>query len=419
MQQSNLVERCIVKDSTRLAIRLDEITHLAKNLYNYANYVMRESFIKQGKLVSAYTLINKFVKENQKDYRNLPAQTAQQVILLLEKNWKSFFRANKSYKANPSKFKTRPKLPGYKRKNGNSIAIFSAPKQIKQRDDRVKFPKMSGIPPLKIKTDSKIKQVRIIPQSACFIVEFVYVKEVKTTQHKPIKNSFLSLDLGLTNFITMLDNQGNTPIIVKGGVLKSINQYYNKKRAFLKSCAELSNGRKYTRKLRRLGTRRYCKIEDKLHKYSKFVIDYCLKNKLETIVIGNNQDWKQEINLGKRTNQNFVYIPYDRFLQKLQYKADLNGIHFVVTEESYTSKCDHLAYESMKHHSKYLGKRIKRGLFKSSTGVILNADVNGCIGIARKVFGDEILSLFDRGERLTPIEINPLKQEGIESIKVA
>ena len=150
-----------------------------------------------------------------------------------------------------------------------------------------------------------------------------------------------------------------------------------------------------------------------MHKASKYIIDYCIEHNLATIIIGHNKKWKQEVNTGKINNQNFVNIPFNNFIQKLQYKAENMGLEVIITEESYSSKVDHLAKEEMKHKERYLGKRIYRGLFKSSTGKIINADVNGAIGILRKVINEnEFSRVIDRGVVITPEVVNNQKLLG-------
>lgn len=141
------------------------------------------------------------------------------------------------------------------------------------------------------------------------------------------------------------------------------------------------------------------------------IIDYCLDNNIGKIIIGKNDLWKQEIKMWKKDKQHFTQIPFDTLIQMIEYKAENCGIEVVLTEESYTSKIDHLAYEEMEHQDKYLGRRIKRGSLKSSTGKILNADINGAIGIARKALGDKVISkslkhLANRGTGLVPVRIS-------------
>lgn len=150
------------------------------------------------------------------------------------------------------------------------------------------------------------------------------------------------------------------------------------------------------------------KVKDYLHNASKRIIDLCLKNDISNIVIGHNKRWKQEVTIGKKNNQNFVSIPFNMFIEQLQYKGKLSGISVIVTEESYTSKTDHFVKEPMRHLEKRQGKRIKRGLFKSSIGKVLNADINGAIGIMRKVnaISDvQLMNLRDRGDVVSPLHL--------------
>lgn len=143
-----------------------------------------------------------------------------------------------------------------------------------------------------------------------------------------------------------------------------------------------------------------------MHKASNAVLSHCLEYKIANVVVGHNKEWKQNLNLGKRTNQAFQNICFESFIEKLKYKCELNGINFILTEESYSSKCDHLAGEEMKHQERYLGKRVKRGLFISSSGKMLNADVNGALGILLKVFPNALNSIGDSGIVSMPRKIN-------------
>ena len=391
----NRTERHIFKSND-----FDEITYLSKNLYNYVNYQFRQIFIKLGVIPSAFDVINSLTKEKQIDYISLPAQTNQQVIKLIEKNWKSFFRAIKDYKKNPKKYKSCPKIPGYKKKNGRNIVIFTN-QQVRLKDNYIHFPKKANITPIKTKVDN-IRQVRIIPQSSCYIVEIVYEKEVKNANLD--ENLYLSIDLGLNNLATCIDNSGNRPFIINGKILKSMNQYYNKKKAYLQSL--LGKNKRNSKRINNLSHKRNCKINDQLHKISKFIVDYCENHKIKNIVIGNNKNWKQNIKIGKRNNQNFVQIPHSKLINMIAYKAEEIGVKVIIVEESYTSKCSALNLEKICKHKNYLGKRIKRGLFQSSNNLI-NADVNGAMNILRKVTGDLIVkSIISTGLVFRPLTIN-------------
>ena len=188
--------------------------------------------------------------------------------------------------------------------------------------------------------------------------------------------------------------------------MKSFNQWYNKLRAKLMNFV---GDRGTSKRLKRLNNKRNFWIEYKIHKVSRWIINFCKKNNIGTIVIGLNKGWKQEINLGKKTNQKFVEIPFSRLIDKITYKGKLIGIDVQTAEESYTSKVDHLAFEPLEKRDVYSGKRIKRGLFQSSVNKLINADVNGAIGIGRKVFGDFYVNrIINSGLAFNPIRVNIL-----------
>lgn len=396
----NRVERHVVINK-----EADGLCFLSKNLYNYANYCLRQSFTKTGKLPKEYDLTGRFAKRHQPDYKALPSQTSQQIIKLLYKNWKSFFASIKDYKKNPSKYLGRPKLPKYKDKQGRNIVVFTG-QQCSLKNGYIHFPK-KVLKPLKTKVDN-IVQVRIVPEATCYIIEVVYKKEV--INHENLKeSSVLAIDLGLNNLATCVNNVGKQPFIINGKPLKSINQYSNKLRAKYMS---FIGDRGKSRNLNRITLKRNNMIANYLHHTSRYIVDYCISNDIGTIIVGHNKEWKQEINIGRRNNQNFVNIPFNTLIQQLEYKAEENGIKVIQTEESYTSKIDHFAFEEMKHQERYLGKRVKRGLFQSSTGCLINADVNGAIGIARKVTGNSFVKeIISRGQALCPLKLHNLIKE--------
>ena len=345
------VERHIIKPNNKSFDSIKELCHKSKNLYNYANYIIRQDFIVNKIIPREYDLTTKLAKEKQIDYISLPAQTSQQVIKLLYKNYKSFFKALKSYQKDKGNFTSRPKLPKYKDKNGVNIVVFTSQQaKIKQSKslNKIHFPKSTNLKPIITKIDtqtSRVKQVRFIPKSTCFIVEVVY--ECLAKAFDLIKNSFLSIDLGLNNFVTSIDNQSKQPFIINGRGIKSVNQFFNKLRAKYTQMLKLSNDKFHSKKLANLALKRDCKINDFMHKSSNFIIKHCLKHKIANIVIGKNKEWKQEINLGKKMNQSFVSIPYNSFIEKMAYKCENYGIKLHLTEESHTSKCDHLANEPL------------------------------------------------------------------------
>lgn len=378
---------------------IEAICIKAKLLYNQSLYYLRQSLFGNIEKFSEYEMTGLFAEYSEETYKALPAQTSQQVIKLLFKNWKSYWASVKDRKKTPAKYLGKPKLPKYKKET--SIVVFTN-QQVKLKNGFIHFPK-NTISPIKTKVDN-ICQVRIIPLPNTFKIEIVYEKE--NTNLALEKDNVLSLDLGLNNFITAIDNVGNAPFIINGKQLKSFNHWYNKKRATLMS---FIGDKGNSKRIVSLTHYRNCFIEDKLHKISRHVINYCVEKNIGTIVIGKNKNWKQEINLGKKTNQKFTELPHSKIIDKIKYKAELFCINVEITEESYTSKCDALALEPIKKHENYLGKRKKRGLFQSSINKILNADVNGAINIGRKVFGDcFVQNIINSGQAFCPYKITIL-----------
>ena len=400
------VERHIIVGSQEF----DEIALKSKNLYNRANYEVRQRFIGTSKEVEKgdrehaewlrYNELDKLCKQEEwPEYRALPAQTAQQILKLLEKNWKSFFSAIKVWSTKKEDFTGRPKLPGYIR-NGKNIVIFTNQQVKLKNDGHIHFPEKSDLNPLKTKVQGRIQQVRIIPRYTCYIIEVVYEIDPKINENLD-NDLYIGIDLGLNNLAAISSNTNLPPILINGRPLKSINQYFNKKKAEFMS---FIGGKGTSNRIERLTHKRNQKINDYMHKTSRLIVDYANQHNIGNIVIGKNEDWKRNIEIGKRNNQNFVNIPFDKLIQQIEYKAEEVGIKVICHEESYTSKCSFLDGEPIEKHEMYLGKRVKRGLFKSSTGKLINADVNGSGNIIRKValkaFADGVEAL-----GLTPLRI--------------
>jgi len=389
------VEQIQINKNHELWNYCNEICFAAKNLYNYANYIIRQEFIKNNKWIR-YRKLNGILKEHE-TYKNPPAQTAQQTLRLLDRNWKSFFRAMKEWKKDKKKFNGRPKLPKYKKKNGRSVAIFTN-QQCKIKDGHLSFPKTD----LKLKTRiaGNLREVRIIPKGSVYVVEIVYEKEIPEIKRFPQK--IAGIDLGLNNFATLVNNIGIKPIVINGKVIKSINQYYNKKKAELMSYV---GGRGTSNRIEKLTLKRNNKIKDLMHKISRFIVNFCKQYNIDTLVVGYNSKWKQEIELGKINNQNFVSIPYYQFINMLKYKCEEEGINLILVEESYTSGCSFLDGEEINETNYNLQRRIKRGLFKSNKGILINADVNSAYNIIRKVFPEAFAEGIE-GVGLHPVRLN-------------
>lgn len=394
-----LVDRHIIKDN-----RFEDICLKSGLLYNYVLYLVRQGIFNKEYL-KEYDLSTKLGRENQFDFRQLPASVSQQVVGQVFKSVNSWIKLKSDFDRNPDKYNNhRPHLPKYKKGKKQNMVVFTTFSCRVKDDGCIHFVK-NVIEPIKtnVKKD-ELKQVRIVPQATCYVVEVIY--ERKETDLNLDKDNFLSIDLGLNNLCSCISNVGIKPFIINGKVIKSLNRWYNKKKARLMSYVG-DNGT--SRRIRRISLYRNCWIDDKMHKISKYIVNFCVSNNIGRIIIGLNKEWKQEINIGRRNNQHFVSIPHSKLIDKIMYKAKLLGIEVVTHEESYTSKIDHLAFEKMEHQDNYLGKRKRRGLFQSSIGKLINADINGAIGIARKVVGDSCINtIVSSGFAFNPIRLNIL-----------
>lgn len=427
-----LVEKHNINKNNSLFNEINKLSFLSKNLYNRANYYIRQTFIISGylkednliekRIYLNYNDINEILK-NDETYKTLPAKVSQQILMNLDKNWKSFFASIRDWKINPSKYRGKPSLPKYKDKtNGKNLLIYTIQAISKNIFKKEKLIKLSGT---SIKINSKIdynniKQVRIIPKlNNNYVIEIIYEK--KEINLNLDSNNILGIDIGVNNLMTLTSNKkGILPVLVNGRPLKSVNQYYNKKLAQFKSELPYNPKTGYqlgvSNKIKRLTLKRNNKIEDGLHKASKFIIDFCKINNIGTIVIGHNNLWKTKINLSDKTNQNFVTIPFNSLIQKINYKGKMVGINVIVREESYTSKASFLNLDIIPDYKpdekikyKFSGYRMHRGLYKiKGKKVYINADVNGSYNILRKEFPNAFADGIE-GLVVNPIRIKSYK----------
>jgi len=360
---------------------ISKLCHLSKNLFNEANYTVKQNLKDNRKWVRYNELV--MILRNSDNYKSLPA-TSQQILRVFDKSWVSFFKVIRLWKKNPEKFKRKPNPPRYKKKDGEHVLIFTN-QQCRIKDYCVLFPKkMLG---LDIKTrlpdSTNLREVRIVPKGVGYVCEVVYEKEI--ILEKKDEDRIVGIDFGIKNIVTMVNNIGIKPIVVKddGKGIKSINQFYSKEKAKLQSIYDLQKIKNGV-KMRRLSDKHKKKSKDYLHKLSKFIVKWCVKHNIGKIIFGYNEQWKQEINMGKQTNQIFTQIPYTDIIEKVTYKAEEVGIKVIKQEESHTSIVSFLDAEQIEHHDVYVGKRISRGLFKSAKGIVINSDVQGGYNIIRK-----------------------------------
>lgn len=375
-----LVEQHIIKKNDNRYKILDEVCFKCKNLYNAALYEIRQHFFNTKQFLNWFSIDKIFKEKKQDDYYSLPCKVSQQTLKLLNQNFKSFFSLLK--KKNYTKKKSIPKY--LDKSKGRFVAVYTN-QAISKKELRNGMIQLSGTD-FKIKTKvdgNSINQVRIVPKNSYYKVEVIY--EVEEIEELEDNEKYAAIDLGVNNLATVSFNESK-PFIINGKPLKSINQFYNKRKSELQS--KLSGDRKSSNKINSITRKRNNKIKNYLHKASRCIVNHLVSNNVNTLIIGKNDNWKQETNIGKKNNQNFVSIPHSQFVEMISYKCKLVGIAVMMTEESYTSKCSFIDNEEMKHHEEYKGKRIKRGLFRTNEGRLINADLNGSLNIMRKVIGE-------------------------------
>lgn len=398
-------EQHIIDRHSKWYKMLEEKCHIAKNIYNHGNFLIRQEFIKNGKWLR-YAEVERLVKNNLEypDYWdwNL-ANSGQQVLRRLDKNWKSFFSSIKDWKKNHSKYKGMPKLPKYLKKDGLTEFALTTQQVKLKSDNLVHFPKsMQGftIQPQFIYDERFVQfnQCRIVPKNDRIIIELIYTINIIdfVKEQGPIG----SIDLGLDNFVTFVDNLGNKPIIINGKGLKSCNQYYNQLIAQTKSELDKNGNSGYSHLLYSITNKRNDKIKHFIDKASKYIVENCLDLGIRTIIVGKNDNQKQSSKF-----KNFVQIPYNLFIQKLAYKCQEVGIELILTEESYTSGTSYFDDELPTKENYNIDRRIKRGLFKSNSGRLINADVNAAYQIMKKVFSDAVKP-GDIGLVMNPVRVN-------------
>ncbi len=369
---------------------LRTLCHHAKNLYNRATYLYKQA---KGKgIYLTYYDMDKLLKHEQ-CYTLLPAHTAQHTLKLVVRNWRAFYKARKEFTKTPTKFLGAPQPPAYKKPQGEMVAIITN-QQASIRGGWLLLPKKVGFTiRTRLSSLDKLREVCIVPRGVGYTVEIIYLKHLpKQVQTKRKRKG--ALDLGLTNLVTFVDNIGNHPIVVKdeGKGIKSATQYYLKKVKQLQKQYAQQQYNQLQKQNRLVYGQTYFsvkerwrrKVKEYFHQLSRFLVNLWKERELHTIYVGYNPLWKQQVKLRKKTTQLFVIIPFYKLIKLLEYKAAEVGIKVELVDESYTSKCSFLDNEFPQKCSKYKGKRIQRGLFRSAQGQLINADVNAAYNILLK-----------------------------------
>ena len=377
------VEKHVIKKSNYLWDCCDDICFRSKNLYNSTLYLIRQYFFKTGKFLKYNDAYKMFVQENNPDYYAMNTKVSQHVMQLVEQNFKSFFAKLKKCKDGSNK------IPKYLDKlNGRQVAHFSNQAfSFNTRtvpDGHIKLSGTGIVFKTKVENPAFVEVKRDSTGNYLILVGYK-VDDVEFVEN----NNYASIDLGVNNLatLTFLDK---APIIINGKPLKAINQFYNKELSKLQSKQSLSKDKhRRTARMNRLTSKRNNKINDYMHKASRYIVNQLVSNGVFKLIIGYNKCWKQGTNFGDANNQNFIQIPFLKFIKMLTYKCADLGIAVVLREESYTSKSSFLDHDDIPTYGndtnfKPSGYRKYRGLYVSKDKITINADVNGSLNILRK-----------------------------------
>lgn len=391
--QSNVI-RGLSKQQYQI---LKELCQYSNNLYNVALYNIRQYFFNEKQFLTYESNYHE-CKENE-NYALLQAGVAQQTLKVADRSFKSFFNLLKKCKTGDYRYHN-VKIPHYRKKGGyfnlilstNAISVVNGCFKLPiSREYRKSHPDMEDIliPYPERLNSAELKEVRICPydNGRYFKIQYVYHWYKEETLVNP--DNIIAVDLGVENLATCVSNV-ETPFIMDGRKLKSINQYWNKEKARLQSVAMKQEVRT-THQINRITTKRNNRVNDIIKKTARYIINNCIEHQIGTLIVGYNKDFKRSVNIGKINNQNFVQIPLGNLRQQLEFLCWTYGINYIEQEESYTSKSSFIDGDILPEYKaeqpylgQFSGKRIHRGLYQSKDGITINADVNGAANIGRK-----------------------------------
>ncbi len=409
-------QQILISPDKDLKALLEYVCTEANNLINCGVYYSRQYYFKTGKFPSKVDLHKQIgtIQKN-KHYQALYSDTAQQILTGVAESFKSYIGLVKGIKKGT--VTQKPRLPNYRTSGGLALATFTG-RSLKLKDGLIRFPLGSLVKtwfgvdgfylPMPTNLDFKsIREVRILPRNRCFYAEFVYQScDVVVSLDK---SKVLGIDHGLNNWLTCVSNIG-TSFIIDGLHLKSLNQWYNKSVAKMK---ENKPQGFWSNRLAAITEKRNRQMRYAVNKAARIVMNHCIDNKIGSIVFGWNQGQKNSSNMGKKNNQKFVQIPTAKLKSRIEQLCQQYGIEFIETEESYTSKTSFLDNDVLPKYGekpdgwKSSGVRVNRGLFKTLTGIRINADCNGAANIIRKVAAifKFDLSKVSRGVLSTPKKV--------------
>lgn len=359
--------------------------------------------------VPSYKFLNYYfaVYKNSENYRYLPKHTAQYIIKLALGNFRNWLKAIREYKINPSKFAGKPKIPGYK-KESTTFGISNQEATIKKKKNswELKLPSKEKYKPMYVSLNidlkgKRLKEVTVNKYYGYNKITLIAENIIGFTPLEKDKSVKAGLDFGVNNIVAISTNTGKS-LLVKGNVIKSKNQWFNKMIAKNLRGQTIGTDNKAvsSKALQKIYMKRNNYMRDMLHKIAKKVIYWCVNNDVGVLVLGRSKYWKQKVNIGKANNQNFVQIPIYILIGYIKDKAYVNGIEVIEQEESYTSKSSFLDMDYLPVYKKnddtnhvFSGTRASRGLYKTKNKTIINADLNGACNILRKRFPDEDFEL--------------------------
>lgn len=382
------------------AKQLDELCAKSAQLYNVTLYILRQLLFDKIELLTDYQelietndkgykqineskLINHFRRVNQVDFRALPSMTAGAIVQQVYLNWWSGFKALMDWKAHPEKYKGKPKLMRYKKVDqGDRFLVPFFRNQIRLKDGKLFFPEAVNLEPIKTRLTELPQMVRLVPlKTKRFKIEIVYDKK----QLDPVvlnPDRVIAIDPNVKTLCMVVNNFGSRFFYINGRPLVAINQFFSKK---LAQAMSFVGGQGKSKRILQLHYKHNLKVENFIHQITRYLVNYCIRKQVSRVIFGKINGWKQEVELGKRNNQQFVQIPYNKIIEQLKYKLADYGIALMVVEEGYTSKADNLMLEPMEPQDNYRTRR--RKAFFSQKG-LMHADVNDAIGIMRKELGD-------------------------------
>ena len=412
--------KCKLKNLTTQEYEyLREMCHLSKNVYNEAVYNIRQHYFAEGSYLRYEANFGQM--KFSENYINLGSNVAQATMRKADQSFKSFFGLLKKSKQGIYE-NWKIKLPHYLKKDSFYPVEFIHAGEADLSKGKFKVPmskylrdKYSGLKlyihiPEYIR-DKKVHTISIVPKynGKYFEARIVFEKEACITDLNS-ENAF-AIDLGINNFATCVTSTGKS-FIIDGRKVKSINQWYNKENARLNSIKDKQKIKGCTKRQYLISSKRDRQIQNFIYNATKYIVNYCIDNNIGDIIVGYNDGFQDKVNLGKVNNQQFVMLPYGKFKNRLEYLCKLYGINYRVQEESYTSKASFWDKDEIPKwnplnpkQGEFSGKRIKRGLYQTKSGKLINADVNGALNILRKSKVVSLETLYNRGDVLTPTRI--------------